>query len=573
MIKIVTFRILMFYKRSSSLLLLISLVACGGGSSLVLRNFSISGTAATGAAISNGSVEARCKKGSGTAITNFDGTFSVDVNNGALPCILKATDPVSNLELHSVIEDGATKANISPVTELVSANLLGDLPANIFANFSSGAQVKISTQNISNSVTKIQAATAAIGSDADMTGIDVMKGTLTAATEIATGNSSDKKIDALMAALAASDKKIGDLASSLKSVITSEEAASELKVVVGESIHSLSSCPNARSGDVWVFGIVGGPPLAYNADFKNMRLTKKSNNDTFTINQVLDSSSHVVPCAFASTIYGVNYEYRISDGGLIIAYTPSGGMLIIPAQKSHKLTDSSFSGSYPAMAFIRSKTTSTRFALPIRFEIDKAGKLTGYSCDLSKSLPDCLNAVNDTNKDDVTCTANADGTYSCSSTTSGFQATASIYLTGSQATMLMSIANMNIGSDAYQGMVVMTKAAPQSLPSVGLSSPAGSTWIISSSGTNIATSYSYETTVTSVNTLNRSFSTVSPVPNFESVTSQHYLDVPAKGFIYSENSVSKAIQLRSPSGWSVAANKSLNGGAYTYWVASIRATR
>lgn len=553
------------------------LAACGGGgggtASLVLSNFSISGTAATGAAISNGTVEVRCKNGSGTGTTNFEGKFSVDVSSGALPCILKATDPVSNLELHSVVEDGASKANISPATELVSANLLGDLPANIFANFTGTAQSKISTQNISNAVTKIQAATAAIGPDADMTGIDVMKGTLTAATELAAGNSSDKKIDALMASLAASDKKISDLTSLLKSAISPDEAASGLKTVIGESVNSLSSCPNARSGDIWIFGIVGGPPLAYTADFKNMRLTKKSNNDTFTINQILDSSGKVVPCAFSSAIYGVNYEYRISDGGLIIAYTPSGGMLIIPAQKNHKLTDSSFTGTYPAMAFIRSKTSSTRFALPIRFEIDKTGKLTGYSCDLSKPIPDCLSAVEDANKDDVNCVVNADGTYSCSSSTSGFQATAALYLTGSQATMLMSITNMNVGTDAYQGMVVMTKAAPQSLPSIGMTSPAGSTWNIGSNGTSVTTSFSYETKVTALNTSNRSFATTVEIANSDPVTSQHYLDTPAKGFIYSENSVSKAIQLRSPSGWSLSANKSSNGNSYSYWVASIRTVR
>jgi hypothetical protein len=214
-----------------------------------------------------------------------------------------------------------------------------------------------------------------------------------------------------------------------------------------------------------------------------------------------------------------------------------------------------------------------RFALPIRFEIDTAGKLIGYSCDLSKTIPDCLNVVNDTNKDDVNCVANVDGTFSCSSSTSGFQSTAALYLTGSQSTLLMSITNMNVGNASYEGMVVMTKAGRVSLPNVGMTSPAGSTWNIGSSGSTVTTSYSYASTVTSVNSTKNSFSTTATIPGLDSVVSEHYLDTPATGFLYSENTISKAIQLRSPSGWAVSANKMSSGSNYSNWIASIRTPR
>lgn len=550
------------------------LVACGGGGggSTVGTNFSIMGTAATGAAISSGTVEAKCKSGTGTATTNYDGTFTVDISNGFLPCMLKATDPVSKLSLHSVVETGATTTNISPATELVTATLLGNTPSLVFADFSSSAQEKISTPNIANAVATFQAATAVLGSDADMTGIDVMKGSLSAATELAPGNPADKKIDALMSALAAADKKVSDLTTLMKSATSSADAVSGLRSVVGTAVDSLPSCPNARSGDVWVFGIVGGAPLAYTADFKNMRLTKQSTNTNYTVNQLLDSDNKVVPCAFTSTIGGITYEYRISDGGLIVAYTPTGGILIIPAQKNHKLNDASFAGSYPAMAFIKSKTSSLRFALPIRFEVDAAGTLTGYTCDLSKAVPDCLNAVNDTNKDTVNCVANADGTFSCSSSSSGFQATAAVYATGSQATLLMSITNMNINNVSYAGMVVMTKAGQMSLPTVDMSSKAGATWTISSSGSNVYTTESSATKVTAVNITKNSFTTSVTTGN-NTYIGEYYLDTPAKGFIYSEYSTSKGIQLRSPSGWSVGASKPTNSTNYSDWSASIRMSR
>lgn len=60
------------------------LTACGGGGSTVGNNFSISGTAITCAAFSERTVEARCASGTGTAITNYDGTFVTNVNNGNL---------------------------------------------------------------------------------------------------------------------------------------------------------------------------------------------------------------------------------------------------------------------------------------------------------------------------------------------------------------------------------------------------------------------------------------------------------------------------------------------------------
>ena len=606
------------------------LVACGGsggdGSTQTLGNFSITGTAATGAAISIGRVEARCKNGLGSTTTNYDGTFTVDISNGSLPCILKAIDPISKLQLHSVIEDGKSKANISPLTELVAANVLGDSPERVFANFISDTQVKISSDRIASSVAKVQAATAAIGSDADVTGIDFMKGTLRAKTELAEGDATDKKIDSLMAMLAAADKKVSDLTNLFKVSTSTNEVVSGLSSIVGDSVYSLANCPNARSGDVWVFGIIGGAPLAYTADFKNMRLTKKITNSSFEINQVFDSSGRTIPCAYSSTIGGVNYEYRTSDGGLSIANSPSGGILIIPAQRNHQLNDVSFAGTYPAMAFIRGKTTNLRFALPILFEIDSNGKLTGYSCNLSKPIPDCSSSVENNDKEEVTCIASQVGTYSCSSATTGLNATAALYVTGSQVTMLMSVTNMNVGNSSYEGMIVMTKASKVSLPSVGMITPAGATWniasnnssISTSSSSTISTSYSFESSVTAINLANNSFTSKTIIPvrtssvgtsnnSFSSTAvaseqtiliSEHYLDTPAIGLTYSKNNTSTSVaftstsgrpiastssartpetydslQLKSPSGWSVSAHKMVGSTDYSNMSASIRVVR
>jgi hypothetical protein len=115
------------------------LTACGGGGGggvTAASSITLQGVAATGAAISGGTVDVKCKNGTGTATTNADGTYTVTVADGAQPCILRAVDPVTKIQLFSIVEAGGTTANITPVTSLVVANTLGDSPSTSFASFS-----------------------------------------------------------------------------------------------------------------------------------------------------------------------------------------------------------------------------------------------------------------------------------------------------------------------------------------------------------------------------------------------------------------------------------------------------
>ena len=188
-----------------STILAMLLTACGGGGgsgSPVANDFSISGTAATGTAISSGTVEAKCKSGTGTATTNYDGTFTIDISSGSLPCMLKATDPVSNLTLHSVVETGATTTNISPATELVTANLLGNTPALVFADFTNSVQEKITTTNIATAVATFQAATTVLGMAPTLASITwtlQRRGSSTLNTTLQKAYSSDRQVAGLSA--------------------------------------------------------------------------------------------------------------------------------------------------------------------------------------------------------------------------------------------------------------------------------------------------------------------------------------------------------------------------------------
>ncbi len=542
----------------------------GGGAASTSTNLTLQGVAATGAAISGGTVSVKCKNGTGSAVTNADGTYTVTVADGAQPCILKAVDPTTKVELFSIVESGGTTANITPVTSLVVANTLGESPATAFGNFSSTFHEKITSSNISTAVTRIHAATAALGTDADMTGIDIMKGSLTPATEDTAGDANDKKIDALMAALAAADKKISDLSDQLKTATSTVNAASSISTVVGDSKYSLASCPYARSGDVWAINFAGNAPVGYNADFNNMVLKKLSNNTTSPIEFKRDSSNNAIPCAFTSTIAGVATEFRISEGGIGAWKQATDFGLVVPAQKSRQLSDPSFVGSYPALAFLREKTLGYRAAAPIRYEVDSNGDMKAYSCDMTKTKPDCLTSIDSSSGDATTCTAQSNGTLSCTST-AGLVATGILYVTGSQATMFMSVTNMSSGIYRFGGLLIMSKASKMSLPKVGQTSAANSAWYtgVNPSGNVVVSGGTSDSKVESVDSANNSYTTSSLGTT---TVYTRYIDTPANGLLFSKTSNSKGITLGSPTGWAVAAADS-GGTEFDGWYAYVRAKR
>jgi hypothetical protein len=542
----------------------------GGGGGTAVNSITLQGVAATGAAISGGTVDVKCKNGTGTATTNADGTYTVTVADGAQPCILRAVDPVTKVELFSIVESGGTTANITPVTSLVVANTLGDSPSTSFTTFNSTVHDKITAANISSAVTRVQAATAAIGTDADMTGVDIMKGSLTAATDSAAGDANDKKIDALMAALTAADKKISDLTDQLKTATTSNAAASSLSTVVGDSKYSLANCPYARSGDVWAINFAGAAPVSYNADFNNMVLKKLSNNTTSAINFKRDGSNNAIPCAFTATIGGVATEFRISEGG-IGAWTQATDFgIVVPAQKTKLLTDASMTGTFPTLAFIREKTLGYRAALPIRFEVDSNGDMKSYSCDMTKTKPDCLTTVDTSSSDPTSCVPQSNGTFACTST-AGLSATGILYVTGSQATMFMSITNMSVGTYRFGGLMIMSKAAKMSLPKVGATTAADSAWYtgVNTGGNIVVSGGTSGSTVESVDTANNKYTTSSAGTT---TTYTRYIDTPANGLLFSKSTDTQGVTMGTSSGWSVAMIKG-SGTEFDGWATYVRAKR
>ena len=122
----------------------IALAACGGSDDPPAAvnpapgvALSISGTAAVGAAIAGGRVEALCLVGDGVATTLADGSYNLAIEDGRLPCSMRVTSADLTTVLHSAATGSGSSAiaNITPATELAMAQLYGRNPAAVHQNF------------------------------------------------------------------------------------------------------------------------------------------------------------------------------------------------------------------------------------------------------------------------------------------------------------------------------------------------------------------------------------------------------------------------------------------------------
>lgn len=111
--------------------------------------------------------------------------------------MLQVINPVDGSKLHSVVPDGATVANITPLTELLTARLLKNDPATQFSNFDpSLAATSITANSIKTAREEV---VAALNGIVDVTGLDFISAPLKAATSQnpSTGDTQDKILDAL----------------------------------------------------------------------------------------------------------------------------------------------------------------------------------------------------------------------------------------------------------------------------------------------------------------------------------------------------------------------------------------
>jgi pimeloyl-ACP methyl ester carboxylesterase len=173
------------------------LASCGGGS----ESTSISGLAATGAAMAEASLVAKCASGAPiTSTTDANGAFSLVLNGGqTLPCLVKVTKGA--VTLHSFATT-AGRLNVTPLTDMVVSRALGGNPTSAFDAYdaSKGDQIRIgldAAKTYARAQVTLVAGSAPAG--------DLMTGTFKV------GDADDRVLDALKVALTAAGKTLTDL--------------------------------------------------------------------------------------------------------------------------------------------------------------------------------------------------------------------------------------------------------------------------------------------------------------------------------------------------------------------------
>jgi len=228
-----------------------ALAACGGGGGSATpatptsTTLTVTGTAATGLAIPGATVTGKCKVGTGTATTRADGSYTLTVTDGQLPCVLQITNPVDGIKLHTLVTGtGSTaRANITPLTEMVTARVMRAEPNVFFATF----DVAVAIQKITPLA--VQSAQTDIGlvltGTVDTTALgDFISAPLQAATQgnPTTGDEQDKLLDALKLKLTAAQ------ISTVTTALASNQTTNAIKQTVISFATGSTTPPTASAG-------------------------------------------------------------------------------------------------------------------------------------------------------------------------------------------------------------------------------------------------------------------------------------------------------------------------------------
>ncbi|MDR3395304.1 MAG: hypothetical protein P4L70_09930 [Parasulfuritortus sp.] len=218
-----------------------SISGCGGGdSSSTPAASTLSGLAAVGSPIVNGAVKVVCTGGSAlNTQTDATGAWTVTISGQTLPCAVEVsggsigTGGVVNANAYHSVATSAGTVNVTPLTDLLIANISGVDPSAWFSGASPSSLGQINSGVLNAALAKIRTALAgltALGS------IDPITLPFTAAS----GNAIDDMLSALWAALASS----GVNYSSLLSAAT----ASTISVPAGLGTALSAAYANTSSG-------------------------------------------------------------------------------------------------------------------------------------------------------------------------------------------------------------------------------------------------------------------------------------------------------------------------------------
>lgn len=415
-----------------------------GGSGSAPVTTKISGTAAVGAALAGATVQAKCATGSGTATTAADGTFTINIANAVRPCVLAVTS--GGTTLHSVVEGGAgtsVVANITPLTELLTAALAGGSTTTFFTQFDASAQGLVTVDGLTKANNAVSLVLTGV---VDLTGIDPLKAPLVAANGSNAGNALDKLLDQLMARLATAKTTLSELSSAVGSNAGS--------TAIGTILQPASAtCAGLRTGNYFLLTAGGGGIFKFDADTTSfIPLT------SFSADGQAGPSLPITPvggdaCHFVAGTAPLGIDIMVAKSGMGMFVSPSGSgilpAMIIPAQT---LPVAELAGEWNGLGFERDDSSVPYAPSRVKFTLDATGKMTaGADCTgTSACTPwpaETLGAV----------TANPDGGFLLKDPSGEARAVA---FKGTDGQITAVIAHDN-------GILIATKAFARAMPVVG----------------------------------------------------------------------------------------------------------
>ena len=367
------------------------LAACGSGDGssdpvtpvpVVPAALTLSGTAATGAALANRPVDAKCAAGTAAPVnTGADGKYTVTITGGALPCVLRVTAADGSV-LHSLATgSGATAAaNITPASELVVAHLVGGPAAGAYGSFDAASITDA----------KVQAALTAVGDMLKAGGVDVtaignlLTAPLVAANGSTAGNDFDKALDALKAKLAATGTTLATLADGVAKASPNLPASSVSTTPSLPAAMMLqpkaANCNALRSGRYRVVvNAVGGN--APDTELVTMdAVTLAVTNADGSVTQLTANGN----CRYRTLASG---DVVVSAAGVIVAQvdngappgTPLSGALIFPEQ-THPLAG--LAGDWNLIGLDRTEDNGPIHLTAATATLNATGQITAFTqCD------------------------------------------------------------------------------------------------------------------------------------------------------------------------------------------------
>ncbi|MEP7302328.1 MAG: hypothetical protein ABI699_12435 [Caldimonas sp.] len=436
----------------------LALAACGGGGDsaappIVPATLVLTGTAATGVAIASGTIEARCAAGNGGTTTAVDGSFTVTITGGALPCVLRVTAGATVLHSLATGSGASARANITPATELVVARLGGIVPATYYASFDRNAVVGLTA---AAATAASSAVVESLRAGVDFSGVaNLLGGALVAANGSVAGDAYDQRLDALKARLATASITLAELAQSIAfaapaglPALRSSAASLPPELLLAAAA---ANCASLRSGRYRVVVNEDGGTAASTevVVFDAATLTVVGSGGT--PNQLVATG----PCTYTNPAGG---EVAVSRAGVVISRVGGNaglvGAVFFPEQ-AHALTE--LTGDYNALAFDRTSTNGPIHLTSSTFGLDLAGKVSALNfCD---DLRTCVASTVAT-LPDLRLSPNAGGGFDLTNTTAGYVDRAFAYRAGGGELMLVLLAKAG-------HITFATANLPVNLPAVG----------------------------------------------------------------------------------------------------------